>query len=226
MMHNRSNEPKDVRKRLRRRWRMLCGWLGLKGNVMPVCERLHAAYSEPWRAYHNLMHVEDCLEVLDRDVEFDLDARLAGIDIEMAIFFHDAVYDVKASDNEERSAQLACSSLASLGASPEFAARVAELIRATDHRQPARDESEKLNCDIDLSILGRDETQYKAYTDAIFREYNVDRQVFAKGRSAFLESMLARQTIFRTDALRARYEQQARKNMADELERWKGELAL
>lgn len=77
--------------------------IGIKNCDPAVFARLTTAYSEPVRHYHTLAHITDSL------YEFD---RLIGLaeaphEIEMAIWFHDAVYDPKAHDNEERSAEWA-----------------------------------------------------------------------------------------------------------------------
>ena len=66
-------------------------------------EELIAAYTAPGRHYHNLAHIEDCLDALAR-VE-----NLSAVEREIlseAIWWHDVVYDATRSDNEELSAQL------------------------------------------------------------------------------------------------------------------------
>ena len=67
-------------------------------------DELIAAYAAPNRHYHNLAHIEDCLDKL---------ARIDGLSatereiLTEAIWWHDVVYDPRRSDNEELSAQLA-----------------------------------------------------------------------------------------------------------------------
>ena len=62
-----------------------------------------AAFAEPQRHYHNQQHIAECL------TQFDAARNIARRPeaIEFAIWFHDAVYDPKAGDNEEKSAALA-----------------------------------------------------------------------------------------------------------------------
>ena len=69
------------------------------------------AYSQPHRYYHNATHVENCL------VEFDKTRMLAEYsdEVEIAIWLHDLFYDLKAKDNEEKSASFASSLLAESG---------------------------------------------------------------------------------------------------------------
>ena len=65
-------------------------------------EQLLQAYSEPQRHYHTLQHLAECLQLQSES------AHLAQhpAEIAIALWFHDAVYDVKAHDNEARSAAL------------------------------------------------------------------------------------------------------------------------
>ena len=64
--------------------------------------KLIATYSEKQRAYHTLQHLYECLVLLDL-IRADLKDAHA---VELAIWFHDAVYDPQAKDNELKSAEL------------------------------------------------------------------------------------------------------------------------
>ncbi len=219
-MHaDRSDRETDQHRRLRRQWRQICERLGLAGDTMAVCEALHSRYTESWRAYHNLAHIEDCLEILHLEVDFG-----KWLDVEVAILFHDAVYVIGAADNEERSAELARTLLTSVGATPAFVANVVRLIRATDHRHTVHDDRERVICDIDLSILGRDPDSYYRYAAAICREVGLPEREYAPHRQAFLRNMLAKERIFHTDRFVEKYEPAARTNMQRELRNWETRL--
>jgi hypothetical protein len=91
--------------------------------------RLRACYAEPHRAYHTFEHVRSCLELLDavkRELE---NPRL----MELALWYHDVIYDPRADDNEEQSALMAIKELAELGETPECQQEVARMIRVTEH---------------------------------------------------------------------------------------------
>ena len=197
---------------------MFCSWLNLTGDTMSVWDELHAVYTQPWRAYHNLAHIDDCLLMLS--LYFDLDEESIADEIEAAIWFHDAIYEVGATDNEERSAQLARKCLTSLGAPADFIERVAELIITTDHQRPARDAAARLLCDIDLSILGRHADVYDRYAGQIAVEVGLPEDEFMPHRQTFLRNMLSKEHIFHTDRFRQEYEIAARANMRRELEDW------
>lgn len=217
---NQATDPAELRRILLERWCALCGQLELSGEIKTVGEELLATYSQPNRHYHNLQHLTDCFEMLE-----DVVGRATNpLAIEAAIFFHDAVYEMGTSDNEERSATLACNKLAQLGASDLFAKRVAALVIATKHNQAIDDEEDaRLLCDIDLSILAQPTPRYTAYAEAIYRETGANRSAFVTGRSAFLESMLKRPTIFQTTGFRERHEETARTNMQREWDRLQAE---
>jgi predicted metal-dependent HD superfamily phosphohydrolase len=74
--------------------------LGRAGDAEKTAADLVARYREPHRAYHNLDHIADCLEKLElaRSMLRDDDFKA----VELALFWHDAVYDPRAADNEEK----------------------------------------------------------------------------------------------------------------------------
>jgi len=186
-----------------------------------VLEELLRRYAEPHRAYHDLAHVLDCLDELDaaRSIADDPDA------VEMAIWFHDAIYDPGSADNEDRSARLAADRLAGAGMGSDFIGRVAALIAATRHDRPAEGGDAGLLCDVDLAILGKDPARFDRYEAAIGKEYAwVPPEVFAARRAAVLASFLARDSIYATAAFRERYERRARENLERSLRKLYGRV--
>ena len=194
---------------LRDRWWAL--WPGGPSGAIDATYRdLANRYSEPHRAYHTLDHVADCLRRLD-EVR-PLLARPA--EAELALWFHDAVYDPRRADNEEQSAALASEALRALGGTAEAAERVAELIRLTAHRATELSGDEALVCDIDLAILGAEPAAFAAYDAAIRREYAwVPEDVFRRERARVLAGFLARPRIYYTATFVAALEQRARVNL-------------
>jgi len=181
----------------------------------PLQARLRAMYGEPHRRYHTLAHVEALLRWLTQWQSLAREPRL----IDAAIWFHDAVYDTRRSDNEQRSAELARVELAALGWSAPDVERVAALVLATQHHQAdAGDTDAWLFLDLDLSVLGQSPVHYAAYAAAIRAEYGwVDEARYREGRSAVLRSFLDRAAIYRTPELHAAWEAAARVNLAAEL---------
>ena len=174
-------------------------------------EELIAAYTAPGRHYHNLAHIEDCLDALAR-VE-NLSAAEREI-LSEAIWWHDVVYDATRSDNEELSAQLAEQHVRE-----NLRQEVGRLIRLTKtHDVQPDDHLGAILISIDLSILGAEPARYDAYAAAIRQEFiHVPEGDYRAGRAKVLGQFAARPVIFPDTAFAARYDRQARENLAREL---------
>src|SRR4051812_45275984 len=119
-----------IRHKLLRRWAILGTTACWRDAGLPACHDLLARYADPRRAYHNQQHLLECIEELDRVAHLSD----APADVEIALWFHDAVYDPKRTDNESMSADLAAALLAQVGDEPDRIARVRDLILDTAHR--------------------------------------------------------------------------------------------
>jgi len=176
---------------------------------------LSALYRQPGRHYHGMAHIEALLALL-REYRAELSDPEA---VEAAIWFHDAIYDSRRSDNEARSAALAVERLASR-AEPARLSRIVTMIEATathalpDLRGKAARGDAAFFLDMDLSILGAPKSAFDSYEAAVRREYAwVDDRAWRSGRAAVLRKFLARPRIFHTEAFRQRYEAVARENI-------------
>lgn len=193
---------------IRRRWRAL--WERLGAHADPPFEDLASRYAEPHRAYHTLDHIAHCLD------EFEAARTLAREPsaVELALWYHDAVYDPRAKDNEEKSAALAVDVVRGSGHPDALGRRVAEMILASTHRAASDDPDTRLFTDIDLSILGRPEAVFDEYERQVRREYAwVPEPMFRAGRSAILSSFLERPSLYLTDFFRGKCEKAARANL-------------
>ncbi|HKB01825.1 MAG TPA: hypothetical protein VKD90_06375 [Gemmataceae bacterium] len=179
-------------------------------------DRLVAAYSEPHRFYHTLEHIHDMLAVAAKLTAAAADPGA----IELAIWFHDAVYDPKAKDNEDRSAELAIEWLRPLRIPEEILRHVAAMIRATAHTSAdVFDADTSVLLDADLAILSADESRYARYAADIRREYAwVEESAYRAGRAKVLQGFLARPRIYRTERMHTIAENAARRNLGVELE--------
>ena len=195
------------------RWHGLMDALGWPGNDATYAALL-AAYRQPHRHYHTPRHVADCLDMFDafRDEAGDPPA------IELALWFHDAVYNPYRRGNEQASADWADRFLCENGARAALRGRVRDLILATRHDAIATDRDAAILVDIDLSILGSAPDAYDAYRRAVRREsHRIPGVLFRRNRRAVLESFLRRERIFLTDHLHASLEAPARRNILAEL---------
>ena len=184
--------------------------VGGRDDPSQLFARLLANYSQPARAYHNASHVDDCLRQLD----FARGESQRPDEIELAIWFHDAIYDPRAHDNEQRSASWAAEALHEAQVQPDVVDRVATMILATKHDRETDNRDGCLLVDVDLSILGREPAVFDQYDRNIREEYRwVADDAYRAGRTAVLESFLRRPVIYRTAFFQSRFEAQARHNL-------------
>ena len=197
-----------------RAWQMLAG----QGEGIALRDELLAAWSEPQRRYHTLRHLGDCLALFEQ--ASDLADHPA--EVEIALWFHDAVYDLKARDNEARSAAWADQALAVAGIGAEVRERVHTLIMATCHDALPSSDDARLLVDIDLSILGAEPERFDEYEVQVRQEYAwVPGFVFRRKRREILQGFLARPRIYSTDFFFQRFEAQARSNLQRSVARLK-----
>jgi predicted metal-dependent HD superfamily phosphohydrolase len=202
---------------LERRWQNLCRALAPATSAPDIDRafaKLQQLYALPPREYHTLAHIESCLQLLD-------DHRsLAGsvVELETALWFHDAVYDARSDDNEARSADAAEEMLRRLDVSPDTLFCVRKLILATRHRDPPADCDEALIMDIDLAILAAPADQYDSYVRAVRQEYSfVGERDWRNGRLNVLRRFVERASVYHTDTFRQTREPAARSNMEHEI---------
>jgi len=191
------------------RWNALCLSLGLSADGETYQELIHV-HSEAHRAYHTLEHISACLNHLD-DVTSNVDNAQ---EIEMALWFHDAVYEPFSASNEEDSAEWAADWLQERGANKAVISRIADHILDTKSHDKPKTLDGQYMLDIDLSILGTRPAVYDEYEINIRREYKrVPSFIFKKKRKTILQSFLARDRIYATDYFHDKLENQARINL-------------
>jgi len=193
------------------RWRDFWTRAGAVGDPAPIYEDLVTRYGEPHRAYHTLVHIAQCLQ------EFESARFLAAdpIAVELALWYHDVVYDPRARDNEEQSALQAIAIARHARLGNQIGQAAADFIRATVHGQLPLGTDAQLVADVDLAILGQSEAAFDAYERAVRQEYAwVPDDAFGAGRRRILEGLLARPVLYGTDWFRTRYETAARRNLA------------
>lgn len=207
---------REYRERLTQVWRSLVATERLT-DAEPLGEALISAYEEPHRRYHTTAHVAFLLDQIEDRHNYIDDTGL----LRLAAFFHDAVYDPLARDNELRSANWARHDLVWRGLAEDRAERLAALILKTAaHHAGEATLDEALFLDMDFSILGARRDVYERYADAIRFEYAaVPDDAFRRGRAAFLKGVLAQPRIFRTDLYEDALGAAARANIHCEIRR-------
>ena len=203
-------EPDAIDPLFERSWERAWRGLGARGDGIALRDRLLEAWQEPQRHYHTSRHLHDCLALL----EGALDSAAHPAEVEMALWFHDAIYDPRAADNEQRSADWAQRALAGAGVAPEACARVHALVMATRHAVQPDGADEQVLVDVDLAILGAERERFDEYEVEVREEYAwVPAPVFRHKRRQILQEFLARPAIFSTPAFASRFEEAARSNL-------------
>lgn len=196
--------------RFRHVWRELAA----TGDSVSVEHDLLRRWSEPPRSYHTLAHLDKCLADLDAHRALAGDAAV----VEAALWFHDAVYDPHAADNELRSAALAREVLTNASVSADRVDRIEQLVLATRTHETDGSPDTSLLLDLDLSILGSAPDVYADYAVAIRQEYAwVPEADYRRKRAAVLQRFLDRPTLFLTKPFQQLYETQARQNLLTEI---------
>ena len=175
-------------------------------------------YAEPHRAYHTWQHLEECCK------HFQQARALAGNPgaVQLALWFHDAIYDTRSSDNEDQSAAWAVRVMAGVGAPTALQESVRGMILATKHNAAPDSPDDALTVDIDLSILGASATRFDEYETQIRHEYAwVPEEAFCEARAKILREFLARPRIYSTAFFYDNLEVQARLNLQRSVARLK-----
>ncbi|MBX2827193.1 MAG: hypothetical protein KTR22_03485 [Flavobacteriaceae bacterium] len=174
---------------------------------------LESLYTQASRHYHNLNHLKHMirgLEEIGGEKSMNTDALL------FAIFYHDAIYNVKRQDNELKSADLMEKHLGET--SFEGIAFCRQLIEGTKLHESSNDDMD-IMMDLDLAILGQKAELYDTYCRNIRKEYGMyPGFMYRKGRKKVLKHFLEKDRIFRTDHFIENYEQRARENLNRELQ--------
>lgn len=198
------------------RWKDLMHSMNLPES-MSTYASLVGAYQQKHRYYHTVEHINAMLG------HFDSCSNTSGYpcELELSIWFHDAIYAPFSSTNEVDSAAWAERFLREHQYDENATQRVSRMILATrhDHTDNTEETQEhhdtQLLVDIDLSILGTTPEVYDRYETLIRKEYRrVPSFIYKRKRRALLESFLAKPKIYQTPTFEDRYEKSARLNLS------------
>jgi predicted metal-dependent HD superfamily phosphohydrolase len=172
------------------------------------------AYTSPNRHYHNLQHLDNLTRELKPLQSFIKDWNV----LILAIGYHDFVYDAQRQDNEEKSAAYAVAALHNILATDKLE-RCTKMVLATKTHHDTLDVDTNYFTDADLSILGKPESEYVIYLQQIREEYRLFPDLIYKpARRKVLKHFLQMGRIYKSGYFYDRYELQARKNLARELD--------
>lgn len=197
-----------------KKWLELMVRLGFDSNI-ETYSKLQAHYSQKHRHYHDSNHINATLKNLGqvKQLANDYDA------LEVALWFHDAIYKIFSSSNELDSANWAVDFLKLNNAKEEFIENVHRLIMATLHHAVPSNNDERLIVDIDLSILGCNSELYDQFELWVRKEYKlIPTFIYKKKRKEILEVFLGRERIFSHEYFFDKFEQSARANLRNAID--------
>lgn len=183
---------------------------GARDDGLDVMRSVLARYGEAHRHYHTKQHLAECLDAFEG--ARGLPPHPA--DVEMAIWFHDAIYDARRHDNEQLSAEWARHALLTAGAPVDVAQRVHDLVVATKHAGVPVALDGQVLVDVDLAILGAPPPRFVQYESQVRAEYaHVPIWTFRWKRAEILRGFLARSRIYNTPYFHEQLEERARQNL-------------
>ncbi len=197
------------------RWQALWSRLGKPGSVSDLAG-LEQQYALQGRHYHTLEHLDAVLRTFDTLRDFASHPDEA----ELALWFHDVIWEALADDCEERSAAWGRDVMARAGLDQERSRRIEHLVLETRHLPVAAvDADAAVVRDADLAILAASPEVFAAYEQAIRREYAMVRdQEFRAGRARILSGFARREPLFFTPIMQ-QHTDAARANLASAIAR-------
>jgi predicted metal-dependent HD superfamily phosphohydrolase len=197
-------------------WLRIWHELGAAAGDEALHRQLLACWSEPHRHYHTPQHLRECLVHLEGARQ----QAQRPAEIELALWFHDAFYDVRRDDNEARSADWARDSVLQAGLPQDVAGRIHAMVMATEHEAVPEDADAQLLLDIDLAILGADVPRFEESDLQVRAEYaHLGEEEWRVGRKEVLASFLGRPRLYSTERFSCAYERQARDNLQRAMDR-------
>jgi predicted metal-dependent HD superfamily phosphohydrolase len=198
------------------RWQALAANIGLdRTKSEEIGDYLLAHYSGSDRHYHGVGHIVSMLEGFDT-LRAKFEHPLAA---ELAIFFHDVIYNPSRHDNEEQSAKKMQDVLSGL-VDPTLSETAASSVEATKQHALTPSHDTNLLIDLDMAILGQPWPVYERYAQGVMQEYLpvYGEMAYRHGRrKMFLEPTVALGNVFLTDAFQ-HLNSQAIRNLQREAE--------
>jgi predicted metal-dependent HD superfamily phosphohydrolase len=185
---------------------------GAPNRGLQIYQLLIDAYNEEQRVYHTQYHIEDCLTLFD-----EIKSQLEYADsVELAIWFHDAVYQINSRENEELSADLFMNMSDSI-LRPATRHQVYQHIIATLHNgSEMLEHDSRYMVDIDLSSFGLPWDRFIQNSHEVRQEMShIPDEEFYPKQCAFQQSLLKHGRFYQTDYFFKHYEQNALNNIAD-----------
>ena len=239
-----SSNSDTTRSYLQTRWKGLLEQLGIQDDHhwFEKLWNMHTSTAEN-RFYHNAVHLQEMLQHWEclygklspiashtktstRRITLDDSSAIV-----LATFFHDAIYNVRSSTNEEDSAQLFLQFAREKKLPQPLTQNVQRFILHTQTHQTEDTDTttlaEQIFLDLDMAVLGKSKAAYSHYASLIRKEYqHVPIDLYCNKRAEILETFLQSTHIYATQFYREAFEDKARQNLRDEIDRLRRKLVI
>jgi len=197
-------------------WINICNQANIVNNdvVNDVFHVIVSMYGETGRYYHTLQHIKSMLQLSIQYQHCIKDI----VSLQLAIFFHDIVYNAKSGTNEDDSVVIFVNLLDNYLENPVIN-KVSRFIMSTKSHQLSDDsneddDDEKYFLDFDMAVLSWPRECYIEYAANIRKEYiHVELDDYCIKRSAFLRNTINSASKIYHSQLYLEREQLARDNM-------------
>ena len=133
--------------------------------------------------------------------------------VALALWFHDAVYNPQAKDNELKSAEL-FEQYVTADLSDQTVIKIKQWILATQKHATTDELDLQFLLDIDLSILAASPARFVEYEQQIQKEYVwVEPELYAVKRKEVLQHFYQTQPLYQTEYFQQNFELQAKQNL-------------
>lgn len=192
------------------RFQALWRRLGSDQDSSGIFREIGRYYETEGRYYHNLAHIEYCLSVFDAARDHCLEPDL----VEMALWFHDVIYDMGGADNELRSAEHFMA-VSEAQFDDKLRQHVFDLIMATDHSHAPEGDDKRFIVEVDLSGFGLPWDRFKSDGRNVRSEMaHLSDNEFYPAQMRFMQSLADRSPLFTYPWFFERYEAVARSNIS------------
>ena len=170
-------------------------------------------YTKKWKIYHNLNHVYSFVNLFEKYNKFINNYKNEFL---ISIYFHDIIYIPSRNDNEEESINMFNKFYNEVKPNNLNKEKVIEFIAETKNHSLSKDYDFELDLFLDMDMQIVSDENWEDYENKIRKEYCfVDETEYKNKRRQFLQSLINKNRIFRTQIFYDTYEQIAKNNISN-----------
>ena len=170
-------------------------------------------YTKKWKFYHNLNHVYSFVNLFEKYNKFINNYKNEFL---ISIYFHDIIYIPSRNDNEEESINMFNKFYNEVKPNNLNKEKVIEFIAETKNHSLSKDYDFELDLFLDMDMQIVADEIWEDYENRIRKEYCfMDETEYKNKRRQFLQSLVNKNRIFRTQIFYDTYEQIAKNNITN-----------